>query len=762
MQDLVVFDENNSTCGYIHSCDFEPAFYEKLATSEVVYRYEKPFEVTKIALEKWFNRYHKNDSALSQAYLTDEAFLDYFKYHQSVWFTLKKVVMSETDLESNFFVMEVATNFKRAIIIFAKKPIPFDIRLTLKVKNEKNRYINNHYRISSSFLNLRAGIFHPINTPQNKRKNHLKDLPLFEKNHTYTFIENPNVRELFCGVLNLIEVDYDLACVDVFNKGFKSILRDTQSEKMDFVSRLGKINTASLDKTFGKRHRKPLVRPIMMAVSKHILPYYNLLGQRHLLIDYQGGSLLFKMYDSYCLSKQLTDFQMQTIYRFRAVFRLLTTSQQQKLIWLLKNYCSKNLKDKEFFRCVKAILLAQQTQTNECRYWYYDFWCSPSEIPKFFNKNNKKVKKFLNDEIWLLTSDKSELKNVPPLLIRFFEQCNLKSFVSYSGGEYALRQLLISDEPTHKESLPFAKRGLNPLLGVLVLQNNLSLLPFRNFAKDYKEVYGNLKFSHKDFKELLTQYQDFIDFFEKIGGVSFEKIKDRKNTKNLKNLHHDCQYWHQNFNAIDERVREFRKITPEQQALIDAIAVPDIFNLLGVPALKETKVKVNQLLTEKQFIDESIKMHHCVSLYFAQSIQGNCYIFHLECDQEMSTLEIALKTTLKTQPNLKTPQKAIFVQRQHKGKYNCEPSSQHKTKAKELIKQLNSFLSKNPKIDVIDIMEKATQSQKSALTAYQQTKFLNGRALTQKELHQLQLLFPKFKLLRLLQTNDDEKTAYAI
>lgn len=728
--------------------DFEPAFYKKLAQSEIIHEYEFPFDVAKIGLERWLKRHHGRDKVLQQNYLTDKQFLNFLKERQTFTVTVRKVVMSKDDPDSDFLVMEISSFHHKKLIIFAKKEIPFNIHITLRykyVEDQKKISVLNRYCVQAGVLDLGCGILDVVNS-KTKPKSYYGLPTKFLSNTSITVttedIKSPSpavIKHKMHYLLNkLADIRYCL--YDVYEKEdtFGAVLKVSQSKKFGFTSRLGSLDDFSVKHTFGNKLKHPIRYAVIRAISKHVFNYFGLSGENNFLIDRSDGDYIWCIYVAYFLRQALTPYQIQILYRFRAVFMQLDIDERLALVWLIKNQYSSNFKHSDFFYCMKLLLLKKEE--SNIPYKTFKF---TTDKNLFFDEDNREMRELLSFCIYHINT-KEEIKPVPPLIIRFFEQFNLNSFsrLEKHVRKLDMSKLLLSDGDYAKESLPFSKRNINSLLMIWRLQDIFSLKPFKDFDKEYQDVYGKNKLTGKAVRNLIKDYFDFVSFLNRritpADGVSrWDNIPDPKGLKTLKNLHHDCEYWHQNFNEIEDVIRKIKSRSAEQEEFLAKVKVPDLYKTLDIPLSDSSGVSFYQMLSNDDFISESAKLHHCVAMYFEQSLYGGSYLFHLESDNELSTLELVLNKG-----------KTEFSVVQHRGKYNSDVSTKHKNKADSIARELNKALKAYSGGDFGSVLA-ATHKEVTELYDIYLSLYGKKDRLSKEQVKQLHAIFPKFKLLKL-------------
>lgn len=191
------------------------------------------------------------------------------------------------------------------------------------------------------------------------------------------------------------------------------------------------------------------------------------------------------------------------------------------------------------------------------------------------------------------------------------------------------------------------------------------------------------------------------------------------------------------YDEIENVIRKIKSQLVEQEEFLAKITVPDLYKTLNIPLSDSNGVSFYQMLSSDDFISGSAKLHHCVAMYFEWSLCGESYLFHLESDNELSTLELVLNK-----------EKTEFFIVQHKGKYNSCVSAKHKNKADNIARELNKVLKAYSSGDFGFVLTTAHKEVAKLYDSYLALYRENDR-LTKNQIKQLHAIFPKFKLLRL-------------
>jgi len=93
------------------------------------------------------------------------------------------------------------------------------------------------------------------------------------------------------------------------------------------------------------------------------------------------------------------------------------------------------------------------------------------------------------------------------------------------------------------------------------------------------------------------------------------------------------------FDKLVKISKRYHDVIHVLKSKISGVTNEDVFKYKKLENLPEG---YTQLLTEEDFINEGQKMQHCVGGYYRSFLSGNCFIFHVENNKSVSTVEICL------------------------------------------------------------------------------------------------------------------------
>lgn len=759
---------------HLKSFDFEPQFHQDFDNAPTLAVFEQTPDIRHNALVKWLSVHLKKHPDLRQACLSDGRFLAWFCEQTQHRITLKKVIPSNvsnpTDEETHFLAMKLAVHDKTYFITFTKKPLPYTIYVDFilihvddahtddcyylgDVEPEHIKRHENRYHIRASALNFGTGCF----------KCFSNRLPLDDKLNLTRLHQFRQIPHNPTG--DVIEIKHDDEISLVANYlALKPLHRLRLPDNWDVIGKLNHAPTFGFDSTalidaLDGAHAKPFSqskqgnkKPIFMLISKHVLPYYHLTRQRHLLLNLLSNAedlpYLQKLQLLYYMQKNISDFELEQFYAFRGILAHLCSyfgvCHFITFYWLIKHYGIK--KDADFFKCLRACYRHSPTFLSGVIRFIQE--------PDFFCKNQNEFMLDVTKKIRHSYENDTPAFNTP-LIIRFLKQANLNSFAKKTGiipNSSLAYNLMVHPEKTNtdgirKENLLFAKRGFNRHLRFLAIQAFYELKPFKAIRAELKDIYGKTTFTDQ---EINGHFQSYYDYFRFLSELNFDfrgNLKDLKHpAKSLKNLHADSEYWHANYADIARMTHSFFEMSPEDKETLNSIRVPDLLEHFGVSLNLLPETTVTQLRSKDDFLQESELMHHCVDSYFKRSLEGDCYVFHIESNREMSTFEIFYHTDIE-----------LFAINQHQGKHNTDPSNTHQNIAKKVLNQLNRTI-KTPHLEIrheqrmlFSKLQKEHDEQYQKLLACTKSDTADGseRALTVNEIRQLLVAFPKLRFLRL-------------
>lgn len=757
---------------HLKSFDFEPQFHQDFDNAPTLAVFEQTPDIRHNTLVKWLSVHLKKHPDLKQACLSDTQFLAWFCEQTQYRITLKKVIPSNVsnpaDEETHFLAMKLAVHDKTYFITFTKKPLPYTIYVDFilihvddahtddcyylgDVEPKHITVFENRYHVNASALQFGTGCFecfsNRLPSDDRLRLAYIHRFRQMPHHPTGDVIELKNAYELiFVADFLIPEPLHGLRLPDNWDV----------IGKLDHAPTFGFDSTALID-TLDGAHAKPFSqskqgnkKPIFMLISKHVLPYYQLSGQRHFLLNLLSSAedlpYLHKLQLLYYMQKNFSDFELEQFHAFRGILAHLCsyfgTCHFITFCWLNKHYGIK--KDADFFKCLQAC-------------YQYSPTFSPADIrsmqePDFFCKNQNEFMLEVTKKIRHFYENATSAHNTP-LLIRFLKQANLNSFAKKTGiipnSSFAYNLMIypekINIDGIRKENLLFAKRGFNRYLRFLAIQACYELKPFKALKTELKAVYGKVTFTEQEIDGHFQSYQDYFHFLSELhwdfrGGIR----TFNHDAKTLKNLHADSQYWHANYAEITRLTYSFFEMSPEDEQILNSLRVPDLLEHFGVSVEHQSDTTVTQLRSKDDFLQESELMHHCVDSYFKRSLEGDCYVFHIEHNGEMSTFEIFYHADIE-----------LFAINQHQGKHNSSPSQLHQTIAKKVLNQLNRTI-KTPHLEIrheqsmiFPKLQKEHDEQYQKLLACSNTSDGSERALSVDEIRQLLVAFPKLRFLRL-------------
>lgn len=757
---------------HLKSFDFEPQFHQDFDNAPTLAVFERTPDIQHNALVKWLSVHLKKHPDLKQACLSDTQFLTWFCEQTQYRITLKKMIPSTisnpADEETHFLVMKLAIHDKTYFITFTKKPLPYTIYADFMLIHADDEHTadcyylgdvepkhitkhENRYHIRASDLNFGTGCFECFS-------NRLPCDDKLNSAYLHRFRQTPyNPND---GVIEIKHADDIRPVADYLV--ITPLHHLTLPDNWDVIDKLNHTPTFGFDSTaliyaLDGAHAKPFSqsrqgnkKPIFMLISKHVLPYYQLTGQRHfllkLLVQVRNAHYLQKLQLLYGMQKHISDFELQQFYAFRGILTHLCSyfgvCHFIAFYWLIKHYGIK--KDADFFKCLQACYQHSPTISS--------MMTTTMLEPDFFCKNQNEFMLDVTKKIRHSYENDTPAYNTP-LLIRFLKQANLNSFVKKTGvisNPSFAYNLMVHPEKVNingirKENLLFAKRGFNRHLRFLAIQTFYELKPFKALKTELKDIYGKTTFTDQ---EIDGHFQSYYDYFRFLSELNFDfrgNLKALKHpAKSLKNLHADSEYWHANYADIARMTHSFFEMSPEDKETLNSIRVPDLLEHFGVSLNLLPDTTVTQLRSKDDFLQESELMHHCVDSYFKRSLEGDCYVFHIESNREMSTFEIFYHADIE-----------LFAINQHQGKHNTDPSNTHQNIAKKVLNQLNRTI-KTPNLEIrhqqnmlFFKLQKEHDEQYQKFLACSNNSDGSERALSVDEIRQLLVAFPKLRFLRL-------------
>lgn len=763
---------------HLKSFDFEPQFHQDFDNAPTLAVFEQTPDIRHNTLVKWLSVHLKKHPDLKQACLSDGRFLAWFCEQTQYRITLKKVIPSTisnpADEETHFLVMKLAVHDKTYFITFTKKPLPYTIYADFMLIHADDEHIEDcyylgdvepkhvtvfesRYHVNASALQFGTGCFecfsNRLPSDDRLRLAYIHRFRQMPHHPTGDVIELKNAYELiFVADFLVPEPLHGLRLPNNWD-----VL-----DKLSHAPTFG-FDTTALVNALDDTHTKPFSqskqsnkKPIFMLISKYVLSFYHLTGQRSVLLnlflknksEIRELPYLQKLQFIYCMQKNISDFEMEQIYAFRGILAHLSHHFGLRHLvifyWLTKWYGIK--KDADFFKCLQACYRHSPTSMSAFKKIMLK--------PDFFCHNHDELLLEVTKNIRYFYENGTPAFNTH-LLIRFLKQANLNSFVKKTGvvsnPSFAYNLMVhpekININGIRKENLLFTKRGFNRHLRFLAIQAFYELKPFKSIRAELKNIYGKVTFTDQEINGHFQSYQDYFRFLSELtwdfrGG--FRAFKH--DAKTLKNLHADSQYWHANYAEITRLTYSFFEMSPEDEQILNSLRVPDLLEHFGVSVEHQSDTTVTQLRSKDDFLQESELMHHCVDSYFKRSLEGDCYVFHIEHKGEMSTFEIFYHADIE-----------LFAINQHQGKHNSTPSQSHQTIAKKVLNQLNRTI-KTPHLEIrheqrmlFSKLQKEHDEQYQKLLACTKSDTADGseRALTVDEIRQLLVAFPKLRFLRL-------------